>query len=689
MIYNIVQNNFTQGQQSERLLSRNDLPQYRKGLRRSTNYIPIPTGGLTRRFGSKAVLGKIGTSTTIEPIRINISNDVEFATNESDNIKMFTYSYSKYEFIMFIAKNNSGQYKLYYYGLSDQTNKGILKSIDLNGFSSETKLKEINPQILPDGGLILLGLSTSVYKYIYSEVSKSFSEQLYTYKDPYSWSLQDYSADELKFNFKPGNPEWDCVVTIEDGAFLFTDDNVGGYIIHPSGLSMRIRELSGNKKKAFGPIINYVEEGMKASARAVDCLLTINIFTSNYGYVTTGLFYQNRWIITGSKSFPAVVFCSALNDLENFSFGIEKTSAFHISPTSGGIGGLGTIRKLYPDRGLLIFTNHGLYAVRTDQSTGFTSETATPNFISLDIIEKDTNPVSLGGLVVFIESGRNSLKVMSYSAQEDNYITRSLTTNCPEIINDAQWLSYATGIDRLDGTYLLCGNSDGSLAINTILPEENVSAWSKFETSGKVRYAATLSEKTFLLVERESSNDNKGIYLEEIDSMALLDIQRDYDLPSEVTEVDLNVWRGKDIYDDSVVYIKSEDGTSYTTTVSGGKLKLKNPSKKFSVGFDFTPEVALLPIGPIIEGLGDARPMNKKIVDFKIDLMNEAEISVNGEVQSTFELDESHLDKKVNPLNGYYEMNLISDITDDNKVTIRQVVPSEGIIRAVAIKIEI
>ena len=318
-------------------------------------------------------------------------------------------------------------------------------------------------------------------------------------------------------------------------------------------------------------------------------------------------FHQERLVFGGSTDNPNDIVASSTANIYNFELGIKASDSFRI--TLNALKGE-NITNIFSGRDLLIFTNKAEYYFLTDESKAFYLGN-----ISLREVSRNTShsakPISLDGLVMFLDKSGSVLRAFRRSKEEATYNGENISTTASHLINDAQRLAvqYA-GKDRsIDTIFIL--NKDGTLAVCSFSRVLQLTAWSLFNTKGFIKDIIVSNNRIFIAVLREGN-----YYLEVFDKDMLLDgvlltktvestsFNINTDFVNKVGTSDLVSMYGKQVYikEHKVNRILQKNYTIPTD----GVISLPTNAKSVEVGYSFQKLVQTNNLTLLVQGLSIA-----------------------------------------------------------------------------------
>ena len=222
-------------------------------------------------------------------------------------------------------------------------------------------------------------------------------------------------------------------------------------------------------------------------------------------------YYEQRKVFGGADDSPDQSFYTRIGSENNHtnSIPLREDDAFNTAMTSRQYN---RIRHYVPGNDLIVLTTGGEWRVNAGTDSGFSATT---------IRQKPQSywgssylpPIVADTLILFLEENRTTLRTLGYSLTVDGYsgvnltmLARHLTENSPIV----DWC-YANAPD----SRLHMVREDGRLITLTFDQEQEVVAWTQWETAGTFKHTAVLrhssdeqEDKLYFVVNRTINGRN-------------------------------------------------------------------------------------------------------------------------------------------------------------------------------------
>lgn len=526
-----VKTNFTSGQVSKNLFGRGDLKIFENGARHLENIIIHPTGGVSRRKGTKLVdkLDKMG--------------------------KLIPFEFNTEQIYLICIMD--GEFKVYKNGVCISSISSPWKENQLqhlNWTQSADTLLIVHPDVPPQ------------------QISRNKDE---VWKiEPWSYYTKNAMIYCPYFNFfkkdesiTPTGGSGNISITSVNP--IFEEDYVGSLIKINDGLVE----------------ITKYETPSKLSGKVLKNLTTANAskdweessFSKYRGYPTSVAFHQDRMVIGGSKSLPNRLWMSKSSDLFNFDLGKGlDDEAIEFAILSDQVN---AIKAVVSSRHLLVLTTGAEWMV--------SGEPLTPNSIQL---RRQTNigsysskmiaPQQIDGATVFISNNGCQLREFLYADVEQAYQAKDLTLLSTDIIYKPIDISFNQNENVL---YVIL--EDGTISCLTSYRSEEVNAWSKLKTQGIFISVAVLGDEMYFCTKR-----NETYFIEQFVDNIYADCSSCFS-----SEIPQNIWSGLDYLEGMEVTVLADSFSVGKHIVVDGKIELLEAAKKINVGIPYEHLIEPLP----------------------------------------------------------------------------------------------
>jgi hypothetical protein len=231
-------------------------------------------------------------------------------------------------------------------------------------------------------------------------------------------------------------------------------------------------------------------------------------------------FHRQRRILGGSNNEPDTLYHSVVGSFNNFSAGvpIRADDGFSFTLSSRQVN---QIEAMTSVNDLLIFTSGAEWDVTTATDPAYSIDT-------VQIKPQSTwgssilPPISIGNTVLMSQDVGGSVRALKYNIEIDGYATNDLSILVPHMFEDKTMLEwdYATTPDPI--IYIV--RDDGEVLTLTFNEEQQVVAWTKWDTKGKFESVAVIrpgiadNQDAAYFVVKRTINGNTVRWIERTDN---------------------------------------------------------------------------------------------------------------------------------------------------------------------------
>ena len=647
------QTNFSVGELDPLLRARTDLQQYKNALDTAQNVIVQPQGGIRRRPGTEFIYD-FGSSFTAFKI-------IPFEFSVDDNYTLVFVAARIYVFKAGVLQTNINSS-----GNDYITATGITAAM----------LDELNFTQAVDT-LILCHEDLQTKRLVRnSDTSWTFENLPITNIPKFAFSIttttgSSYNTGVAHDHLEPSGTDGNITLTAKHSgsdANIFTasaSSYVGQYInVTPFGRLRIVRKVSAAKLEVYCEVPLFdtsdiddadweYEEGYE------------DTWSNTRGWPRSAAFHEGRLYFGGSKTRPNTIWGSRVVDYFNFDVGTGLDDEGVESTIN--TNQLNVITHINAGPDLQIFTTGGEFVV----VQGSTDPITPSSFLvkpQSRIGGKPGVPIEdLQGATVFVQRQGKSIISFQFTDTTASYGSQPLSVLSSHLLNDPVDLSVrrATSTDETDRLFLV--NSDGSMAVYSILQSQNIIAPSKFVTDGDYIAIANEQAETYCIVKRNVNSTDK-YYLERFDDDITLDSAKSGAAASSVTMGHL---QGKtvEIVRDGVVEPSQTVGAlPHTVTFATAA------TSSHQVEHNYTVTVKTMPAEPQL-AQGTVQAKKKRIIQVDAIVHETQNMTINDKLVSFRNFGEDVLDSAVEEFTGTKTMHGILGFSGTGQITISQTVP--------------
>ena len=543
----VTKTSFTSGEIDPVLYGRIDLRAYEEGAARLRNVIVERTGGVRRRFGTKAI------ASVPNAVRI-----IPMETSETNALLVLE------PFSLTIVVDD----------LVSQS--GIATPWDLD------QLREITWVRIDDALMICHGDIEP--RLIRRDVSNSWVVQSWSFEtadDGTSFPVTfqpfvRYADRDTSLNVSlpggggPATLSAGSVAAISTSAPVFSVDHIGT-IIRQKGIELEITNVASSTS-ALAIVRQDIPNNL--TTRDWDELA----FSQARGWPICATRHQARLVLGGSPQMPDMIWLSKTGRSFNYDLGTgldDEAISFRLTAEQPH-----RIRHLFAGRRLQVFTNAGEWIV--------SGEPLTPSSIQLDLQtrvgspqDRQVMPIDVDGATLFIGKNLQELREFLFADTEQAYQSYDIALLSRHLMSSPIDMTFHQA-----GRLVLIVMEDGGMVAVTIDRNQNVTALTRLETQGRYLAVASLARKKYMLVERGGQ-----ILIELEDENHHLDNAKNM---SNATPI--RVWNGFEPYIGQSVSVIADGNDLGSIEVTSGSFDIGVEASELSVGFPFNHEIEALPI---------------------------------------------------------------------------------------------
>lgn len=217
-------------------------------------------------------------------------------------------------------------------------------------------------------------------------------------------------------------------------------------------------------------------------------------------------FHQQRLWFGGAPKNPQKLWASKTGEFENFTTGTEDASAMTLTLVSEKVN---AIRWLISHNVLLGGTSGGEWVIFADGNGAVTGKTIQAKRNS-NYGTAEVRPLLVGASGMHVSADSRRLRDLAFSVVDDSYLSQDISLMAEHLTRAG--IREIADCQNPDGI-IWCAMSDGSLVGCTYLRAQEVVAWHRHETDGKVLSVACIPgeghTESWFVVKRKN-----GVFIE-------------------------------------------------------------------------------------------------------------------------------------------------------------------------------
>jgi hypothetical protein len=637
--FTLMTTNFSSGELDPLLRARIDLDQYQKGAETLQNVLVQPQGGVTRRPGSRHLFELPSASNPQNGTRMI---DFEFDVNNSYmlvfvNQRMYVFT----DGALVTNINGSGNDFL---AVSTITSSVIPTMCWTQSANTLIVTQQtINPvRILRGGNDSTWTVSNLAFD--------SIPKHAFTLSFP-----SVAAAGTLTTNAVAGS----VVLTSQNAIFAATD--VGQYInVSPQGRARIVAFVDNRNVKAVTEVPFFNTTAIASGNWEIEAGYE-NVWSSTRGWPRTCTFHEGRLYFGGSTQRPSTIWGSKVGQFFDF----EPDQAYDDDAVEATLdtNTLNVITDIISGRDLQVFTTGGEFYVPQEGLQPITPATFFMRAVSRVGSREGIRVKQLQTGTLYIQRQGKALNEFQFSDATLSYVTASISLLSSHLLINPQELALrkATSTDESDALYVLNGN--GTMAVYSLLRQQNVVAPTRFSTDGLYVDVGVDIEDVYVVVKRVF--DGTDYYAVELfDSDVFTDCAFTGGAASGATSLP---------HEDKALQVICDGSPQGLETVTSGAVTFNRPSvTSFEVGLPVNVLIKTLPIEPRLS-IGPRVGFKKRILEINALLFNTQNIIINNNLVPIRTLDTQNiLDEPVPEFTGTKVLNGVLGYNQDAQITVSQ-----------------
>lgn len=322
-----------------------------------------------------------------------------------------------------------------------------------------------------------------------------------------------------------------------------------------------------------------------------------NPFQGSGTYPGAVSYYEQRRVFANSTNKPDTVWFSEVGNQSSFNVSDPSVDSDAITATLNARQ-VNEIRHLVPLSDLLALTSGSEWKFNAGSDSGFAAATLRRKPQSY-WGSADVQPIVIGSEILFVVSRATKVRSLGYALETDGYTGNNLTLLAPHIFESETLTDWAYA--QIPNSAVHCVRSDGVAPVLTYNREQDVVAWSRWDTDGEFESVCTIpesadNEDAVYYVVKRTINGNTVRYIERLhtryfateDDAFFVDCGLTYSGSAATTISGLDHLEGESV-------VALADGDVVTgLTVSGGAITLATAASTVHIGLAYTCDIETL-----------------------------------------------------------------------------------------------
>lgn len=358
--------------------------------------------------------------------------------------------------------------------------------------------------------------------------------------------------------------------------------------------------------------LTFTDDNIIADMTHTIPLIDATFNTAN-NYPSTVAYYEQRRFFAGTNNQPQNIWATQSASDYNMSYSIPSQASdalrFKIAAQRAN-----SIKHLVPALDLIVLTASTEWRIYAGSGSALTASTTTIKAQAQNGVS-DVTPLTVGNYILYAQAQGGHLREMSYQWQSSGYTSNDLCLLAPHLF-DYNTIADMT-FSRAPTPVLWCINNSGLLLGLSYIPEQQVSAWHKHDTTnGLFESCVTVTENNsdvlYVVVKRVINGTTKR-YIECLHS-------RNFTTQSDAFFVDCGLTysgasttniTGLSHLEGQTVSILGDGAVMPQQVVTGGAITLPFACSKVQVGLPITADAITTPVVvPGDSSMGQSRVKN-------------------------------------------------------------------------------
>lgn len=656
-----LQTNFSTGEMDPLLLARVDLAAYQNALSDATNVVIQPQGGARRRPGLKylAALPNSGAESAANGVRCIA---FEFSTSDS---YMLVFTHNR----MYVFRN-----KVLITNINGSGNNYLNTSaVGLTG----ARLSAICWTQSADT-LIVVHPSINPIKIVRGATNADWTASAITFD----------AIPKYAFTLTTTNPAGTLTPSAVSGkitltastAGTFTAASVGQYInASPQGRAKIVAYTSGTVVSAITEFPFFNTSAIASGSWEYESGYEA-VWSSTKGYPRTVTFHEGRLYFGGSQSRPSTIWGSKVGIFFDF----EPTEGLDDDAVEATLdtNTYNAITDLISGRDLQVFTTGGEFYVPQNGLEPITPSNFFVKTISRNGSKEGIRVQQLESGTLFIQRQGKSLNEMAFSDTQLTYLTNKISLLAGHLLKTPTKIALRRTVATDENDLLLIVNSTGgTMAVFSLLRQQNVIAPSEFVTDGEFVDVAVDITTIYTIVKR-TVNSVAQYYVEYFDDDTYMDSAISGGAAASASASHLVA---------KTVNVKL-DGTiqANQTVPAGGTVTFPRASTtSYEVGLPYSVSISTMPVELRLAS-GTRIGFKKRIVEVNAIMKDTQHLKINDiEVPIRSFDTASILDADIPDFTGIKVLHGILGYSQDAKITVSQDLPLKMTLLGIEYKVAV
>ena len=617
----LLQTNFNRGELDPVLAGRTDIAAYYNGMQTAKNVLTIPQGGVKRRPGME-FLGEALSDGRMEVFSFSVALNYLLVFTD---LRMQVY---KNDVLQTNINGSGNDYLVTPWTGAQAKEFDYIQSLDTAIITHEDIEVQTITRTSDTDWAIAAAPLLNIFQFNFNDgLSPTPVSEIQTLRfngylngDTFKIGLEGIITDEISYNIADTA---DLSQQITDALQRLPNTGVSGIsTVFVSGTTWEIT-FSGSSAADWALMTTTIISSPAPTNNTTTATETQagttqeeDVWSNTRGWPRTCTFHEGRLWFGGSTSRPSTIWGSNVNQFFNFRVGKARDDE-SISATLD-TDQLNIIQAVFSNRSLQIFTSGAEFYIRESPIT--------PSNIAVipqtNLGSRRIRPVSMDGVTLYAQRTGRVINAFVFINEFQANQTNSVSTLAAHLINNPVKLVTSKGSSRTDANYVYILNETGLLTVFNTLASEDIEAFTRWE-SGLIRSVAVVSDKLYMLVEREVQEQT--VFYVEVESSAIL---MDSAISTNVGGSDTLTGLGH--LEGETVDVKADGAYMGTEVVTGGMITISRDAEVIEAGLPYSPLIKTMPLNIGLNS-GPNAMSKKKILRAAIHLFESNGVLINGQ----------------------------------------------------------
>ncbi len=497
------------------------------------------------------------------------------------------------------------------------------------------------------------------------------------------WVLKAMVFDyipQYAFNLVTSNPNQTLTPSAVNGSILLTagggttflSTDVNQYVRGNGGVARIYQYVSATVVRARVEIPFRDTQAIPAQSWTLERGYEA-AWSATRGWPVCGMFYQNRLWIGGARSLPDTIWGSRIALYFDFDPGrADADDAIEATLENRDVSG---ILNIAAANHLLFFTKTAEFYIPQAANEALTPSNFLPRKADNVGSRTETNAVNADGVTIFVQTEGQSIQKLQLAAGADQteensiYAAEDISTLSSHLINTPVQIGFRKASSTNDHNLLLVVNSDGTLAICTLMQKQGINAWTLRDTYGLIKRVGVIGNEIYVMVER-TINGVANRFIERFNSDCTLDGAVFVEVDAAVS----TVTGLTDLFEGEEVQILLDDALQNPQTVEAGALTFdREAATTYQIGFGYDTLIRPMPAARNPDG-GAVLSGKKRVSEVLLFLYETRWAEVNGQPVGLqqYGAAPSPLDNTLQPFTGHKTVDGLLGWSEEGQFDITQ-----------------